>query len=1350
MHREEILQTIQESPGIRGIFGEQSQLDPGQYLETHFDLLLSLLQDDDQKESKHPVWMRLYQKLQFDLSHERITEIAYFILNALGPRLGDRAFAVAAMYLYEIATAADCVRQRYHIGISAEEAVASIFTELRTVDFSTDESVDLGLVQEDCVTILKEWSESSPESDLELELEFYILFLERLVTQYPMPYRFWELLLLKLDNWLQIKAGKKPRHALTDCIEALLASAPRFDFIRYLGLEVIPRFQFPDAPLGKLLLVLVGLQADSEGRLLQRFLREIDLQAWHRALPVSLAELQRLHGEAIDGARPHWERFQLDWLTEAVASLEAFLGACEQFDRLLAETGAEQERFCALMVEGLTDSGGTQRTQRLLGAIIREAVNAASLSSNILLARDLFRSRLALRIDRQKDGFFWKKYKEISLALQRFEPSSEPARAFFQRLLPLYGGLDGVAQDTLQSSYNWFDDAVPMEDVAGAGADRVLVTLRMLAVFRRTHQSRQAVLELKAWYSLVFAPFDSHSPDPQAPARLFTTVAGSLESSVKNPGCLTLLREFIRELPGVDLGQRLMREASGIAVTATSQMARQCPDFVKLVGKKGIQEAAGDNRYVLFKVAQLMVAPREEPRRQLLWWWGVAVAPYLATYHRQAYRHNLANLHQLLHEKLPDAEARIASSLVRGVYQEALGISLKTTETTERTAAGGSGQPFHALDLQGPVWERLFRSDRPMPHGVESLEQAIPDLTGQQAIRQCLEAFLGCLRRHGDEEMAWGEIQNHLKTESQVLGTAALEQQWRVMLARLPTVLGSEAAGFWTQMLAHGPMVIRQVGIGARLAPQVAALAEDWQNRLRQVLGESALEHRLQGFHLDSLLHMLVQTWQEQPPGLAVLNISRYLVEVMAARVVFSVQEWRLLWLCLEETLIAHLDTAESLGLHRWVAQLDALSDQLPAIAPLSREVFASSESVLAETRQAEQRWRQCLGALLAAAATPQDAPVTGQYLVQRLVLGSPVFDTETASSWQERQVLLSEAFPEVLSGALGRVIADRHDEIRRILDALSPLARTQRLRGIDLQYALLNATADCRVLWLQDLCFRHRTGDESIPASHDLVVAQISGWTIPDMEALAKCAAEHAAACEFREDVRVVMKRWGGLSGTPVTLSAQQQEELHLLLRFMVLRRGFGSTETHASEMRHWLFETLRLSFDDLDSDQKSAVMTSLHRNLVQHHGAQHPLVLECQRLCLEFERSNLSATLSRDYETLVKTALDSHTQILAKQVDTSHLDNIKLTIAAHLGTVFRHLGFYLGGVDCRERMGDWYWHRIGGFLPDNTGILEEQFIATMPRILGKSLGSGELALIEQPLSEIRRVFSEKRVQQG
>jgi len=1338
--RQALLDSLEGSAAIHALFADKPKLDRPRFLAKTLDLLLELLDTQADNPAKLPLWIRIYQQLQYDFSHPQIVALVHFALQAAIPVIGPTGFARGALFLDTATAAAERIRLRYAVNNARSELTDYIFDspEIRQLADAGESLADLAAIKAAFADCLDDWSRSPPDDSVALECQFIALFLGHLVLPHPAPARFWELALLKFDRWLHLKAARRADHALSQCLETLLAGAYRFEFLHRVGPRLLPAYQRLGNAVAAWLPVLLMLRAHQQGQLWRRVVEEVDAPAWREALGENLAALHATNREVVEAIRPDWERYQLDWLTDSLDSLAMFPGAADLAEQLLTDTAESRRRFCTLFTEGLTDPRGASKIQQLLETVSREAMHAVALTDNLVLAKDVFRLRLVRQSDIPGDWVIWKKFREISLALQRFELSSPATRGRAEPLHALYASLDYLVPDCTRCLPDWFGGEAPVAELESpAQREQALLLLRLLAVVRAFRRSRQAVLALRAWQA---ANLDAENAGWSEPERLLQRLLVSLQASQPEHICVATLVAWVRELPALALARQLARSANEVASAAALETARACPEFVAKVGKKGIQAAATDNRYLLIKAAQVAVQPLEDPRGQLLWWWNIAVVPYLVNINPPAYQVNLRALLALLREKLPAPTFALASSLIRGVYQESLGIVPLEDRGSRPTPAF---HEFSGLDSRGPLWTTLFQASRPGAAQHPVLAAAIPTLPLDPAIRRCLQNVLAALGEHGDEELAWGACQTLLADEIRVKGTLALEKQWRALLAALPGMMTAGYAGFWTETLSGGLGLLRQVGLGIRLEQLSGTLTGRLRERLARAELGGEFQDLLAGGRLEALLDCLAASLRGLPPGMAALHLGRYCLEVVCREAPLASSGWQLLWLELEAALVGELDAAENLGLQRWLRQLEGLTEHLPGMIPVVEQVFSAREPVLADTGPAERRWRQCLGGLLVSVATPGEAPLPGDYLAQRLFLASPVFAEETRESWQERFLVLSAAFAEVFSGELGRAAAQRQDTLLKNFQRLEALREAGQLRGVDLGYGLLDAAPGAPVRWQLDLWSRHVEGEGVVPAAQDLTLSRLLGWRLPETRLLEQLAEHHRVACQFQDRIRVVQRRWGGLGGAEIALSDWQTAELRLMIRLMLLRGMVAGVGGEAERpMDDWPFETLSLAFAELEAEQKMAVVASLHRLVAQLFGELPGFAGLGERLDRHLDRSMLSAELFGNGARLVRTLLE-------RQPRPGDGDPLGRRLDGDLRTLVRHLGYCLGVGQGLEKLGDWYWARIGRHLPAAACQVEEGCLAGLPGLLQKHLPAAELAVLDQLINEIRQTISARRAQQ-
>lgn len=1229
-HRAQILMQLNDSPKVIVLWDGVADTDRYAALSRHFDNLVETLNNHDEHAQRRPLWTSIYQQLQFELSHERIIVLASEMLQIMQPLLGERGFAAGVDYVQHSAAVAERIKQRYYLSATCRDLVRQVFAELAKARLAPEETLDseaMLALEKDFVAFLQAWADHPAHSGVVLELDFIGLFAERLLVCHSAPNRFWELLILKLDRLLATQNPKRYAHPLAQALEVLLAGVPRFGFISSFIQYGLPQYRGLQAPVGEWLVCAMLLATRPHSALYEHMLRELDGRAWLAKLDGGPERLLLCQRQALDALRPLWERAYLDWLDEAGTELYRLLDYTRQSAVLLAQTREQRRKLSSVLTEGVTDVQGLKTAERLLQDVLAEACAAAA-AAPFKQARALFRYRLSLLLDPVRERAILRRGREISLALQRLQVETTALQPLLDTIRPILAALDEVIRANLDYHLRWFGEPAALAETLKSRSPWLVTdiqaTLRLLAVFLRLYDPQRAVLELKVWYIQHLLAY----PDERVVSTELTAgyrqVAAYLQQMKPAPDAALLraLEAFIDLLPAATLVRHLGGQSQAIAVATAAQVASSLPDYAERVGKEGMRLCVRDNQTTLLRIAYVYSGIEAKPDESLLWWWSTSVGAYLVNRSSTVFKNNFNALRTASHRCLQSGEADLVTEAVGTIYSQALGVRLQTE-------AAESRMTFTPLTLEGPIWQQLFGVQRPLARHSRTLGRQLATLDITADCREALTTFLEALSEHGDEEAAWQRVQRHFLTTLQQQSTQTLETAWRQMLDALPVVLNEVHSTYWTVLLIQGLPIVRQVGLGMKLARSSEEISALIAARLTSA--EAAQERGKCARDLRLLLDHCAVTLQTQPPTLAALNIGRYLVETIAPHVSYPASVWHSVWQVLGELLApaltsakkssakdaitwedyngALLDEAERRALRGWLAQLDAMADGLALVGPVGRDIFCAQAPIFADRPSVEQQWRACIGGLLTAAITGERAPVPGPALAQRLLLTSPVFAEETADSWQSRQYALAEAFEQVLGESLTVALAACHTQIIAHLMHLPQLRELSTLRGAELFCAMLDGLPGVRDHWYADLLARHSDERWQTALPTDQLIVQITGWRLPEPTLLAQTTELCTHAYAFQRDTALLEKKRSLFNRQGVTVAGAELAALKLLLRMMALRSIRQTPTAQAAGLVQGVLPAG-------DPEQQRLDLTLLAETLSRRHGPQHPLAQGCQAL--------------------------------------------------------------------------------------------------------------------------------------
>ncbi len=1274
-------------------------------------------------------WAAGFEAVGLPRDFELFKELAEAFSQALLPALDPPRRVWVAWAMQQAVEGVAEAEYRARVAELSTELPKQIFDELRQLPLSLygeDKMPDLDEAELSLAAVLGEWGDLPADSNLPGDFEFLRLFAARLGRLYAAPQGWWELLLLKLDRVLYGRLGDALYHPLADALEVLIAAAPRLALLRDLRRRVWPEFMGSGLPVPPMLEVLILMRARPGNRLEWQLAKTLNAPLWMDRLEAEQQTLRHAYRQGLENLRPYWERAQLDWLGEAWAQLD---NLCRQapLKRRLLEESAEH---CGQLAEALP-GGPPDLPHALLGS----AIDCIQVTDNPRLARDLWRYRIGLWFTPAGNEPVWTRAETLSADLNSLRFSESAVNELFSQIQPVLDTLGEIVRDSLGCSLP--SHVAPPPGELLADPELPWRCLRQISLYRHLYDGYRVVSELKSWFA--------YHETPELADELLQILVDWPENL--SPTLRETLDAWLMSLPTVAGARAVLPEAGHLARLAANHVLTTCPDYLQRVGEIGMRSCVRDNTFTLLRAAQVLGAPLEQPLDSLMWWWNTAVGSYLLNRDRAAMQANLGGLRDALFDKLGAEQAQAVFSLIQELYLQSLGVNWQPRET-ER------GLNFTPLELHGPLWRKAFIGNRIPARPVALLQDMLslsePPGSGEQlpatteALFQAqLREFVGSLVQYGEVEAAWQQIQPLLDNAQQSLGTQAVERAW----SRLPHYLGRTVPwlhnAFWDEVIARGLEVIRQTGLGRQLQQRAGEFARLLAQRLPPLLryGEIGHEHDESKCRrdLETLLDFMGECLRAQCPSLAALNLTRYLVENIGPFVGYPGWLWQMIWLQWQDILQPELDPAEQLALHTWSLQLEAVCARLPETAELGRQVFHHPEPIFAEIPSQEQHWRDTLGGLLAAALTPDDAPLPGTLLAQRLALSSPLLSEETSESWGQRRQALEQAFAERLPETLNQNLGARHQTLIATLSALEQAGEFYTLSGSDLAISLMSAHPWHPSLWRQGLLSKIMEEGFNQPLPADLFVTRHTGWTMFEIDSLRGVAGAYRAALDFREPLknrpRLGARQWLSRDKGDNLLPQTQTEALRLLLRRLAL---LVNQPADAPAWRDLGLEMLSLFRRcEVDSPRRQdELLNSLLLAVQQQYGQRDPLGEVCRLARQHHPRLSLAARLLDSRNDLARSLVRQGQPF--QQRESGERAEFMNRCARDLRFLLRRLGLHLAGMPTRETPATWHEQRIAHFLKAETREESHAFLARLETLLAQQCSREELTVMRPWLAEL------------
>lgn len=312
---------------LQALCGDEGMAEP---LDALLRDLVARLAADPGPTPELPAWVRLAQQTRETIPFDRLGEAVDLTLRAVAPQLPAATRAYVQTYLWEAGEAADLFRQRFQIGVDREAIAGEICAELASTAAAFDDPIpehEIESLAEAFRELLAEWSQCSADMGPVVELELIRQFARMVLPRFQFSPRLWSLIVLRLDHALAQRAASPLHNPLADVTDVLLASGPRFAFLRQ-ALTDAALYLPPEAELWADLLALETLLAEVPESRLQRWrqwtLRGHWLNDRFGSQRDTLEAAMKLQVQSL---RLQWERHELDGFVDAGQRLLRWLDA---------------------------------------------------------------------------------------------------------------------------------------------------------------------------------------------------------------------------------------------------------------------------------------------------------------------------------------------------------------------------------------------------------------------------------------------------------------------------------------------------------------------------------------------------------------------------------------------------------------------------------------------------------------------------------------------------------------------------------------------------------------------------------------------------------------------------------------------------------------------------------------------------------------------------------------------------------------------------------------------------------------------------------------------------------------
>lgn len=1206
------------------------------------------------------------------------------------------------------ASQALCIAYRQRSTL-AEAAPALLAKALGAV---AEESKAAGLegqtLASDVLDVVHRWCrEALSLPPMVAELQFVADFVRRVLARHRAPQRFWSNLLEHLDQVLTRRFARQGRHPLADALGALDAAVCRFAVS---GAAAATLADGPRSALADLVLIRVVLDAEPEGPLAEAASMRL---CWRRLAELAGSGLEPLRRRWAGALQAQFERAQLDWLDDAVASLAAVVRAHEAHGARAEDLESWAMARGDLLSEGLPGEVVSMAGPMLV-ELVSAAAEAAAVCGRPTRARRRLRRVMALTLGVDGDLPLWRPHAMIEATLLRPRIDEPALAATFEALQPIFTEVASTLADGRLCRLDWIDgdpnrmEAVGAHRVAGVQKEDVARVLRHLAADLRIHGRRRGPVRTRAWYGrrvLAALPVVDGVSIEGAWRAVAVDLAQTIRPSVSGRASdrdraageqvlVDATGELVELIPGITAAVGLARKATAVVEGLPGGPGAVLPLFLPRLA------------------VSLMATP--EPLAGLVGWWNRIVASgALPTADEGAER--LAALRAGLAQQHAPAEVAAVMDIVEAVYRETLGVR---PPSAERDA------PLAPLPDRGPLASKVL-GPVPMPEALDcagrlgALAEAAAAHVGQADAHDAVEAILSSFApalaaRGGDVDEALATLKPRLGALVDRLGAEGALRLMAAVVGCAPQTLPPVEAVAWGAVGGLIEQTTADVILGRALRTHAADAARTMAAGLATMAPTKAEPADAQARcerDLTLLLRALSGHLIESSASRAALELTRFGVSLIAPHVAYGAKVWRLVWLRAERALPPQPHAVQA-ALMRWTAQFSDAFAGLPAVRQVARDFLASDEPAFSDAPDEERGWRQVVSGLLAAAVTPSDAPISGDALAQRLAVSAPLFGDLPYAEFAEHSRTLRDALG--LEGALDSAFAARSTRLLELWSAAEAGDLPQRVhRGLGLLWAQPASAA----LWDVLVVARGlRHGRVPTAEAADLFVTRCAGSRFPTAEVLDLRLQRVLAALKVDGQIapRPLERRFFGLLGARPTV--EPGPDAPLAFRRLALELALQAEEgTRPARLMSRLAATLELGGAEFE-----AVVGGIED--AWRHG---PLAEPFGRCVATLSGVLLGRTLLSDPDGLATMAVERLRPFGRKAEDAT------ARCARDVGWTLHQTGWVLLGHRPDDLPG-WYLDRVARFLPEErTRNAASKLLRAVPGRLGGTLDErGRLVL--------------------
>jgi len=712
--------------------------------------------------------------------------------------------------------------------------------------------------------------------------------------------------------------------------------------------------------------LVVHVLLDDSPDYLVNFRHGLRLDSFAEELDLDTAELRSFSQSIAQKARPHRERFELDWLIESSERLGQIVESTRRIQELAVDKSSAVESLAVQLSSESHQPISRDAMKELLVRMAQILQQSVVVSDSINEASEVFIELFTPLTCTPHSALAFRNSSRVCLALA--DASAEqwaPGSDRFRQLAQVLARLRLPSLDTERLSGKRLAALKDHELVFVSEADLALRRPKAtdgeaaLQDFVR-HETSQGRFDRGAFEELMAAvdgpaPWLSHLPADALASLRHSLVIGQRGLELIDPGAD---------------GLRLTADET----SALSKEVRTIRKFFFLFAGDSIRRVDEEYQIWLAPKIRALLDQLDQDQRQA---WSVIQGSLVAS--------------------LPEAVGGRLKSLI---YRT-------TGIRSESARAGASKNQFSNF--------RLSALSRPSGTAEVSstyrkfVTQLYKRLPSQKADGWLKELFAHLLR-NGDEEVAWFASRGLLIDQLKSQGYAVSSREIDRTINHIAEQCDGVEASVWMEMLAEGRAYLQFLAIGLSMVERHDRIAKDALEKMQSLNSLEAKAYP-SADELGGMIKGFGQILLEQQPSLISFDQSRFWLQEVLPRHDQSKAFWRLLLIHIRNACAAGIPQEMVVTLGSWANRMSTTVENLNGFKQTARDVFDPEKRAFAESRDDELAWKNAFAGIMCVSVAEEQGRVPRVWLAQQWLASNPQVQQLSRQQWEQ----VSDAFEQKL-----------------------------------------------------------------------------------------------------------------------------------------------------------------------------------------------------------------------------------------------------------------------------------------------------------------------------------------------